>query len=264
MAENSRILVTGASAGIGAAYAEAFARRGHGLVLVARRRDRLEALAARLRGEAGVPVELLPADLAQPEDLARVEARLREDASIGVLVNNAGASLGGGFLAQSGEDLSRLVALNATSLLRLAHAAAPGFVARGEGAIVNVGSVLSFAPEFGLTAYSATKAFVLALSQGLQAELGGSGVYVQAVLPGATRTEIWNGADPAALPPMMEVGELVEAALAGFDRREAVTVPSLHDEARWTALEAARRAFREGFGHPRPAERYLPSPSSQG
>ncbi len=256
MSARPKILVTGASTGIGAAYAERFARRGHDLLLVARSAEKLEEKATRLRAETGVSAEILPADLTRPDQLAAVEARLRDDDAIGVLINNAGGNVGGGFLAQDADDLSRLIALNVTSALRLSRAAAPRFVAQGAGAIVNVGSVLGLAPEFGMTVYSATKAFVLALSQGLQAELGGHGVYVQAVLPGATRTEIWAGSDPSALPPMMEVGELVDAALVGFDRREAVTIPPLHDESGWIALEAARHALTQGFGSVKAAPRY--------
>ncbi len=250
------VLITGASTGIGATYAARFAARGHDLVLVARNLARLEENAVRLRAATGVKVDLLPADLADEDQLATVAARLRDDATIGILVNNAGGNVGGGFVSQDGADLGRLVTLNATSVLRLAHAVAPRLVANGGGAIINIGSVLGFAPEFGMSVYSATKAFVLTLSQALQAELGAKGVHVQAVLPGATRTEIWAAADPATLPPMMEVGALVDAALAGFDRRETVTIPSLHDAAHWDALEAARHALMQDFGHDTAAERY--------
>lgn len=256
MAAKPTVLITGASTGIGAAYAERFATRGHDLVLVARNAEKLEANAARLRAETGVKVDVLPADLTQPEQLVQVETRLRDDAAIGILINNAGGNVGGNFLTQGVDDLSTLVTLNATSVLRLSHAVAPRFASKGEGAIINISSVLSFAPEFGTSVYTATKAFVLSLSQALQAELRSKGVYVQAVLPGATRTEIWNFADPSSLPPMMEVDELVDAALIGFDRREAVTIPPLHDESRWTALEAARRALMQGIGNDTAAERY--------
>lgn len=256
MASRPAILITGASSGIGATYAERFARRGHDLVLVARSTEKLEVNAASLQAETGVRVDILPADLTEAEDLAKVAARLREDASIGVLINNAGGNVGGGFLGQDADDLGRLIALNATSVLRLSHAAASAFVERGEGAIINVSSVLSLAPEFGTSVYTATKAFVLSLSQALQSELGSRDIYVQAVLPGATRTEIWKSADQSKLPPMMDVGELVDAALVGFDRREAITIPSLHDESRWSALEAARHAFMQDFGHDTAAGRY--------
>ena len=252
------VLITGASSGIGAVYADRFARRGHDLVLVARDEARLNALADRLRAETGVSVEVLRADLTDPADLARVETLARDDARIDVLVNNAGASLPGAFLDQSVDDVGKLLALNVTALTRLANAVAPRFASRGEGAIVNIGSVVGLAPEFGLSVYGATKAFVLFLSQGLHLELGPKGVYVQAVLPSATRTEIWekSGRDVNDLPAVMETEELVDAALVGFDRREPVTIPPLPDADQWSALEAARQAMFPNFMQAHAAERY--------
>ncbi len=252
------VLVTGASSGIGATYADRFARRGHDLVLVARDRAKLDALAERLRRENGVAIDVLQADLTVPDQVRAVEKRLRDDARVGILINNAGTNVGGSFVEQSLDDIDRLVALNATAVMRLAHAVAPRFAAAGEGALVNIGSVVGLVPEFGTTVYGATKAFVLYLSQGLRHELDPLGVYVQAVLPAATRTEIWSraGADPAALPPMMEVDDLVDAALAGFDAREAVTIPHLHDAGQWDAFDAARQAMIPGFGTVQPAPRY--------
>lgn len=252
------VLITGASTGIGATYADRFARRGHDLVLVARDHARLDALASRLKRETGVDVDVLPADLTDIGQLSAVEARLREDDRIGVLVNNAGAGLGGSFVEQPTDAIDRLIALNTTSVARLASAVAPRLAARGEGAIVNIASAVGVAPEYGMTVYGATKAFVLFLSQGLSLELGPKGVYVQAVLPAATRTELWGraGADEATLPPMMEVGPLVDAALVGFDAREGVTVPPLHDAGLWDAFQDARRAMLPGFGTIVPAPRY--------
>ncbi|RJG41593.1 SDR family oxidoreductase [Mesorhizobium sp. DCY119] len=252
------VLITGASSGIGATYAERFARRGHDLVLVARDRARLEALATRLRQESGVTVDILQADLTKSGDLAAVEARLRDDQRIGILVNNAGTAIGGSFIEQGTDDVARLVALNTTALLRLASAIAPRLAKAGEGAIVNIGSVVGLAPEFGMTVYGATKAFVLFLSQGLSLELGPKGVYVQAVLPATTRTEIWEraGADVNTLSNVMEVDDLVDAALVGFDRREPVTIPPLPDAGQWDALQAARQAMLPNYGNQYPAERY--------
>lgn len=258
MGASPAVLITGASSGIGATYAERFARRGHDLVLVARDRARMEALATRLRHETGVAIDVLQADLTNPGDLAAVEARLRDDARIGILVNNAGASVSGGFIEQATDDVARIVALNTTALIRLASAVAPRLAKAGEGSIINIGSVVGLAPELGMTVYGATKAFVLFLSQGLDLELAPRGVYVQAVLPAATRTEIWEraGADINSLPAVMEVGELVDAALLGFDRRETVTIPPLHDAAQWDAYQAARRAMLPGFQQEHAAERY--------
>lgn len=252
------ILITGASSGIGATYADRFARRGHDLVLAARDKARMDALAETLRAETGVSIDVLRADLTQPQDLEAVADRLRDDDRIGVLVNNAGTSLSGSFAAQSGQDLQKLIALNTSAVVGLANAVAPRFAEAGSGAIVNVGSVVGLAPEFGLTVYGATKAFVLYLSQGLALELGPKGVYVQAVLPAGTRTEIWNrsGADPDKLPPLMEVGDLVDAALVGFDRREPVTIPPLPDAALWDAFDFARQSMLPGFGATIPADRY--------
>jgi short-subunit dehydrogenase len=252
------VLITGASTGIGAAYAERFARRGHDLVLVARDKARMEALAVRLRQESGVSIDIFQADLTKAEELASVEARLRDDARIGILVNNAGAALSGSFIEQTTDDVARLVALNTTAILRLASAVAPRLAQAGNGAIINIGSVVGLAPEFGATVYGATKAFALFLSQGLSLELGPKGVYVQAVLPSGTRTEIWEraGADINTLPPLMELDELVDAAMVGFDRREAVTIPPLPDAGQWDALQASRQAMIPGFGEIHVAERY--------
>ena len=252
------VLITGASSGIGAVYADRFARRGHDLVLVARDAARLNALAARLSAERGVKVDVLVADLTKPADLAAIEARLNDDARIGVLINNAGAAARGGFLDQTPDDVGALINLNVTSLARLANAVAPRLAEAGSGAIVNIGSVVGFAPELGMGVYGATKAFVLAFSQGLNHEIGPKGVYVQAVLPAVTRTEMWgrSGRALSALPPAMAVEELVDAALVGFDRREAVTIPPLPDAGQWTALEAARQAMLPNFGQIHAAERY--------
>ncbi len=255
---NLSVLITGASSGIGATYADRFAKRGHDLVLVARNRERMEALAERLRRENGVHVDILRADLTDARDLAQVEARLREDTRIGILVNNAGMSAAGGFVDQNEDDVVGTVNLNAMALLRLAHAVAPRFVKAGQGSIINIGSVVGLIPESGFTVFGATKAFVLFLSQGLQHELAPKGVYVQAVLPAATRTEIWDhlGIDVNQLPSVMEVGELVDAALAGFDRHETVTIPSLPDADQWTNFDAARKVMTPEFSQTHAAKRY--------
>lgn len=259
------VLITGASSGIGFTYAERFAQRGHDLVLVARDGARMEALATRLRQQHGIAIEVFPADLTQPGELAAVEKRLREDRRIGILVNNAGMNVGGSFIDQTTDDIGRLVALNTTALVRLASALAPRLVAAGEGAIINIASVVGLAPEFGMGVYGATKAFVLFLSQGLHLELAPQGVYVQAVLPAATRTEIWqrSGTDVNTLSGVMEVGELVDAALVGFDRREAVTIPPLHDVALWEASETTRRAMLPEFAQQHAAARYQAATGSE-
>ncbi|PTS94710.1 SDR family oxidoreductase [Pseudomonas sp. HMWF006] len=258
MSTRPTVLITGASTGIGAVYADRFAQRGHDLVLVARDLARLEALATRLRREHDVAVDVIAADLTQAGDLATIESRLRDDARIGILVNNAGAALSGQFIDQSTDKVAQLVALNTTALVRLASAIAPRLVKAGDGAIINIGSVVGLAPEFGMTVYGATKAFVLFLSQGLSLELSPQGVYVQAVLPAATRTEIWDrsGVDINTLTEIMEVGDLVDAALAGFDRREPVTIPPLHEAERWDDLQTARQALLGQIRQSAVAQRY--------
>ena len=258
MSTRPTVLITGASTGIGAVYAERFAQRGHDLVLVARDQARLDALAARLRSEHDVAIDVIQADLTQPGDLTTVESRLRDDARIGILVNNAGAALSGNFIDQSTDSVAQLVALNTTALVRLASAIAPRLAKAGEGAIINIGSVVGLAPEFGMSVYGATKAFVLFLSQGLSLELSPLGVYVQAVLPAATRTEIWDrsGVDINTLNEIMEVGDLVDAALVGFDRREPVTIPPLHEAERWDDLQTARQGLLQQIRQSAVAQRY--------
>ncbi|PZQ44524.1 MAG: short-chain dehydrogenase [Ectopseudomonas oleovorans] len=143
---------------------------------------------------------------------------------------------------------------------RLAAAAAANFSAAGRGGIINLGSVVALAPEMFNAVYSAAKAYVLSLTQTLAGELRGSGVQLQAVMPGVTRTEIWerSGTDASALPPsmIMEVGEMVDAALAGFDQGELVTIPSLPNAADWDAFVAARAALGPNLSHSQAAARY--------
>ena len=217
-------LVTGASSGIGAVYADRLAHRGHDLILVARDQARLEALAARLHGETGRRVDVLGADLAARADLERVVERLAGDAAITVLVNNAGISLNGGLLESEAAALERLIAVNITAPTLLAAAAARAFVARKAGTIVNIASVLALAPEVLEGVYSGSKAYLLNLTRKLALDVAGASVRVQAVLPGATRTEIWerSGKDVDALLPgkVMAVDDLVDAALVGLDRGE--------------------------------------------
>jgi len=255
------VLITGASAGIGATYAQRFAARGHDLVLVARDVARLEAIAGELAKEHGVQVEVLPADLGNREQLARVEQRLRTDDRIGALVNNAGMGAPERFVGSDVETLDRVVQLNITAVMRLAGAVLPAFKARGRGTLINIASVLALAPELFSGVYSGTKAFVLNFSQSLQQELAGSGVHVQAVLPGATLTEIWAraGKKIEELPAhmLMPVDAMVDAALTGLDRGESITIPPLHDETQWQVLQATRVAMLPNLSTDRPAARYL-------
>jgi short-subunit dehydrogenase len=253
-------LITGASTGIGAVYADRLARRGHDLILVARDAGRMEALAATLRAGTGRAIEVLPADLTDGDDLDRVAQRLADDAAITLLVNNAGMSLNGGILDNEAPQLERIIALNITAPTLLASAAGKAFKARGTGAIVNIASVLAFAPEMFDGVYSGTKAYLLNLSLSLTQQLAESGVHVQAVLPGATRTEIWerSGKDVDAFPPemVMAVDDLVDASLLGFDRRETVTIPPLADEGLYQAYDEARQALAPHLSKRDVAPRY--------
>ena len=253
-------LVTGASAGIGARYAHQLAQRGYDLVLVARDVARLETLASLVRSSTGRSVDVLPADLTVPGQLAQVEARLADDPAITLLINNAGLSLSGDLLTSSVADLERIIALNVTAPTRLAAVAGRTLKARGAGAIVNLGSITTFHPERFEGVYSAGKAYILNLSLSMNADLASAGVHVQVVLPGATRTEIWerSGQDVNLIPPefVMEADNLVSAALAGLDAREAVTIPALADLSLWQTLESARHALIPHLSRREPAARY--------
>lgn len=253
-------LITGASTGIGATYADRLAQRGHDLLLVARDAQRLNALAERLGAEYGVAVEVMFADLINKADVLKVERRLREDSSITLLVNNAGVAMNGTLAAADLEQAEAMIQLNVVTLTRLAAAAAANFSAAGRGGIINLGSVVALAPEMFNAVYSATKAYVLSLTQTLAGEVRERGVQLQAVMPGVTRTEIWerSGTDASALPPsmIMEVGEMVDAALAGFDQKELVTIPSLPDAADWDAFVKARAALGPNLSRNQAAGRY--------
>jgi short-subunit dehydrogenase len=253
-------LITGASRGIGAVYADRLARRGYDLVLVARNEAALNALSARLASETGRSVTPLPADLGDTTDLAKVEARLRDDRTITTLVNNAGTASIAPLLDADVEQMDDMIALNITALTRLTYAAAPAFVARGAGTIINIASIVGISPEALNGVYGASKAFVLALSHSLQHELADKGIRVQAVLPGATATDLWElaGRPWQQLPPeiVMTTEAMVDAALAGLDQGEVVTIPGLHNGEEWTKFEAARRALSQQFGNSEPAPRY--------
>jgi len=253
-------LITGASSGIGAVYADRLARRGHDLILVARNRERLEALATRLREDTGRSVGVIVADLGARADLARIEHELRTNAAISVLVNNAGIAMSGDLVDSDPDRLESMIQLNVLAPSRLALAVIPGFIARGRGTLVNISSVLALAPERFNGGYSGTKAYLLNLSLRLQQEVADKGVRVQVVLPGATRTAIWEkaGTDIASFPPniVMDVDDMVDAALAGLDHGETVTIPALPDVAEWEAYEAARQRLIPNLSRSVPAARY--------
>ncbi len=253
-------LITGASSGIGAIYADRLAHRGYDLILVARNRDRLTQLAKRLTDATGRSVQVFPADLNNKAELARVEDLLRKDHSITTLVNNAGFGAHAPLLDSDIDKMDEMISLNIGALTRLTHAAAPGFVARGGGTIINIASIVAIAPELLNGVYGGSKAFVLAFSQSLHHELSGKGVRVQAVLPGATATEFW---DVAGLPIehlptqiVMSAEDMVDASLAGLDQGELVTIPALPELDDWTAFEGARQQLAPNLSRAQPAARY--------
>jgi len=252
-------LITGASSGIGAVYARRLAARGHALILVARRSDRLETLAGELTSEFGVAVETEAADLTDTADVARIEAILRSRA-VDMLINNAGTGPIATTADLSDEAAEATLALNVAALMRLTRAALPGMRERNHGSIVNIGSVMAFHAMPVTSLYSATKAFVLTYSRGIAQEVQGTGIRVQAVLPAGTVTDFY---ETAGVPisnfdqsVFMSAEELVDAALLGLDRGEEVTLPSVHDAALWDAYDAARAGLFGGTQNGSPAERY--------
>lgn len=253
-------LITGASTGIGAVYADRLARRGYDLVLVARNKERLEALAERLVRETGRRVEVLAADLTATADLRRVEERLRSDERITLLLNNAGLGATATLLDSDPDQIDTMIQLNVVALTRLTRAVAPGFVARGGGALINIASIVALSPELLNGSYSGSKAYVVNLSQSLHHELGAKGVKVQAVLPGATRTDFWGiaGVPVEHLPQeiVMSAEDLVDSALAGLDAGELITIPSLPDVEDWKRFDAARQALGPNLSRSVPAARY--------
>jgi len=252
-------LVTGASGGIGAIYADRLARRGYDLVLVARNGKRLEEVAQRIRSATQRSVEVIVADLGNKADLARVEANLRADGRITMLVNNAGFGAATPLSDSDVNKMQEMIELNVVALTRLTYAVVPGFVARGNGSIINIASIVAVAPDMLNGVYGGTKAFVLAFSQSLQHELADKGVRVQVVLPGAIATDFWSVVGGVEnLPPqiVMTGDDLVDSALAGFDLGEFATVPSLPESNDWNAFEQARLALRPNLSRVKPASRY--------
>jgi len=253
-------VVTGASAGIGAVYARRLAARGFDLILVARRADRLAALSQEVQEKHGTTVAIVVADLTNSEDLARVEKHLAAEKRITMLVNNAGNAKLAPMSATSTGDAASMIALNITALTRLTQAVLPNFLARNSGSIVNVASVLSLHSLPISSVYSGTKGYVLNFSRGLQAELAGTGVKMQLVLPATTSTELW---DIAGVPlsqlnqsSIMTAENMVDASLAGYDRGEAITLPSVDDARLWEAYDAARSGLVAASQTGQPASRY--------
>jgi len=253
-------LITGASTGIGAVYADRLAKRGYNLILIARSQDKLNDVAKQIRSTTGREVETVQADLTTHADVKHICDRLTTDTSITALVNNAGVAAASKLLESDPNHLDQMIQLNVTALTRLALAAASAFVERGRGLIINIGSVVALAPELLNGTYSGTKAYVQNFSTSLKNELAGKGVTVQVVLPGATATPLWDkaGVPIGNLPAewVMTTEDMVDASLAGLDQGEFATIPALPNVADFEAYEKARLALAPNLSHKNPAARY--------
>ena len=263
-----RALVTGASSGIGAAFAERLARDQYDLIVVARRRKRLEVLAERLREAHHVTVEVMVADLTQPAELHTAEMRIAEDTALELLVNNAGFGGYMPFVALDPDRAEELIRLQVVAVTRLTRAALPGMVARGHGAIINVSSRLAFSGALSSptmpkrATYAATKAYINTFTQILHDELAETGVRVQALCPGVVRTEFHErmGLDPARIPAaiVMSPEDIVEASLAGLKLGEVICIPALDEPGLLTQIEQGQRELWEHSGGNAVAMRYRP------
>jgi short-subunit dehydrogenase len=255
------VVITGASGGIGAVYADRFAKRGHDLLLIARDEKRLAEFANKLSGEHGVTVKTLIADLTDRSALLNLETQLQADKDISVLVNNAGFGGTKSLVDSSVDELEKMIFLNVTALTRLTAAVLPNLIAKKTGAVINISSVVAVNPEALNGTYSGSKAYVLNFTQSLFKTLKDSGVQVQAVLPGATRTDFW---DRAGLPVhnlpeknVMSAEDCVDAALAAFDQKELVTIPALPDVEVWNRYEQSRLALYPFLSSKEAAKRYI-------
>ncbi|HBS0038364.1 TPA: SDR family NAD(P)-dependent oxidoreductase [Klebsiella pneumoniae] len=245
--------ITGASSGIGAIYAERLAARGYNLILAARREDRLQARYA-------IQASILKADLSEEHGIAAVEQRLQQDPAIDLFINNAGTAKLAGFLASTPREHQAIHTLNTTALLRLSYAALAAFTPRRRGTLINIASILALHTLPGSAVYSASKAWVLSFTRGLQEEFADSGVRIQAVLPAATATDLWptSGVALDALPSgtVMTTEDLVDAALRGLEMGEQVTLPPVHDLGLWETFEQSRLALFTSARTGQPAPRY--------
>jgi len=233
--EERTALVTGASSGIGAAFSKRLAADGYRLILVARRAERLEVMAKEFGAEYGAGFEVFPADLTRPEELLAVEDRIASEPSLELVVNNAGFGTLGPLAELDPDGEESEIRLNILALVRLTRAALPGLIERGRGGVINVSSMGALAPSPYMATYSATKAFVNSFTEGLAGELEGTGVTVQALCPGFTRTEFQEvaGAGTDDIPSFawQEAEEVVDASLAGLERGDLVVVPGRANQA---------------------------------
>jgi uncharacterized protein len=226
-------LITGASSGIGKAYAGSLAQRGYGLVLVARRRELLESLAEELRSSHGIEAEVLTADLALDEDMIRVAGRIEAADGLSMLVNNAGFDIESPFAESDIESQLDMVRVHNMATMRLARAALPGMIARRRGVVINVSSIGAFFPLPDHAVYDASKAFLLSFTETLQIELAGTGVHAQVLCPGFTHTNFHavSGMDTRAVPGgmWMEPGSVVEESLRALERGKGVVIPGMRN-----------------------------------
>jgi short-subunit dehydrogenase len=261
-----RALVTGASSGIGAAFAERLAKDGYDLILVARRLDRLEELARRLQNNHTVRVETLVADLSQPDSLQTVEKRIADEPALELLVNNAGFGAYMPFVDLDPDKAEELIEVKVLAVTRLTRVALPGMLRRGHGSVINVSSRLAFSGALGSSqlpkraVYAGANAFINTFSQLLQSELEGTGVNVQALCPGLVATEFHGlvGADPSRFPPaiVMSAEDLVDASLAGLKLGEAICIPAMEDSELLNQIQESQKHFFEQTRSGRTAERY--------
>lgn len=253
-------VITGASSGLGEVFAERLAKRGYNLKLVARRKDRLDAIADKLQNKYGIKVTNLVADLGAETDLENVINDLKADKSITLLINNAGTSTLSSVAATSVAKQKAMVDVNITALMLLSDAVLPQFIEKNEGILINIASVLGFYTLPISAVYSGTKGFVVQYTAGLQAELQGTNIRVQLVNPATTATEIWEvgGVPLSALDPstIMTTEDCVDAILAGLDKGELTTHPSVHDQKLIDAYEDARINLFKGSQSGQPAQRY--------
>ncbi len=240
-----RALVTGASSGIGEAFALRLARDRYDLVLVARNAERLENLATKLREDYGTGVKVLPADLTKTQQLRKVERAIAADEHLEILVNNAGFGTMGQFADLDPAVEEDQIRLNVLALVRLTRAALPGMIQRHRGAIINVSSMAGMQPGPTTATYSATKAYVNTFTEGIHEELQGSGVQVQALCPGFTRTEFQQRAniDTSSLPELawMDARDVVDASLTGLSGGDVICVPGLLNRLLATTVSAIPR-----------------------
>lgn len=241
-----RALVTGASSGIGSAFAAHLARDGYDLVLVARNGARLSALSSQLRERHGAAVRVVPADLTQAAELHSVEREIAQH-PLDLLVNNAGFATNGRFATLSPDREEEEIKLNVVAVVRLARAALPGMLARKRGAIINVSSLAALQPGPNTATYAASKAFVNSFTEALSEEVRGSGVRVQVLCPGFTRTEFQEraGIDASRIPPVawMTAEAVVDASLAALKRGDVVCVPGVVNRLLAAAVATVPRAL---------------------